>query len=231
METAVPVERESGSPGHCDTMGPMTAADASRRPRRAFWGDARFFLGVLLIVASVAGVWFVVSAGRETSPAYAAAHALVPGQPITSADLRTVEVGLGTVGAAYIPATQAMDGLVATRAIAAGELIPAAAVGAASDARTTRVVLRSAIDVPASAQTGTTVEVWAAPLVESGRYDQPRILVADATVVSVDRDGSMIGGGAASLELVIPRADVAAVLAATADEALISVVPIVGGGS
>ena len=36
--------------------------------------------------------------------------------------------------------------------------------------------------------------------------------MADATVVSVTRDDSMIGGGAASLEVVIPRADVAAVL-------------------
>lgn len=212
-------------------MGAMTVTEPPRRPRRAFWGDARFFLGVFLIVASVAGVWFVVSASRQTAPAYAAVHALVPGQAIAPSDLRTVEVGLGPMGDAYLSPSGWTDGMVATRTVAAGELVPVDAVGDAAAARTTRVVLRSAVDVPASAETGSMVEVWASPLLESGRYDPPRILVADATVVSVDRDGSMIGGGAASLELVIPRADVAAVLAATADEALISVVPTVGDGS
>ena len=41
----------------------------------------------------------------------------------------------------------------------------------------------------------------------------------------------MMGGGAASLELVIPRADVAAMLSAMADESALSVVPTAGSGS
>jgi hypothetical protein len=40
-----------------------------------------------------------------------------------------------------------------------------------------------------------------------------------------------MGGGAASLELVIPRADVAAALAAMADGSALSVVPRVGSGT
>jgi hypothetical protein len=92
-------------------------------------------------------------------------------------------------------------------------------------------VVHSAVDVPASVDAGTVVEVWSAPLVEHGEYDVPRILVADATVVSVSRDDSMMGGGAAALELVIPRADVAATLAAMADQSALSVVPTSGAGS
>lgn len=209
----------------------MTLADTSRRPRRAFWGDARFFLGILLIIASVAGVWLVVSSARQTAPAYAAARTIVPGQPIAESDLRAVEVGLGQTGDTYLTPSRWRTGLVATRTILAGELVPRESVGDRSESRTTRVVLRSAVDVPASVEAGSTVEVWAAPLVESGEYDQPRILVADATVVSVERDGSMLGGGSASLELVIPRAGVADVLAATADESLVSIVPASGDGS
>lgn len=209
----------------------MTAAESVRPPRRAFWGDARFLLGILLIVASVAGVWFVVAAARQTAPAYTAAHTIVPGESITSDDLRAVDVALGQVGDAYLSPDSLSEGMVATRTIASGELVPAAAVGAAAQARTTNVVVRSAVDVPASVEAGTVVEVWAAPLTESGEYDEPRILVADATVVSVTRDDSMIGGGAAALELVIPRADVAATLAAMSDESALSVVPTAGGGS
>jgi hypothetical protein len=206
-------------------------SDPVRSPRRAFWGDARFFLGVLLVAASVAGVWLVVSAARQTVPVYAAAHTLVPGQAIGPDDLEVVEVALGPLAATYLAAGGVDDALVATRTIEAGELVPAASVGDPRASRTTSVVVRSAVDVPASVTAGTVVEVWAAPLLEDGAYDEPRVLVADATVVSVTRDDSMIGGGAAALELVIPRADVPATLAAMADESALSIVPTAGAGS
>jgi hypothetical protein len=212
-------------------MGGMTVSDPVRTPRRAFWGDARFFLGILLIVASVAGVWLVVAAARNTVPVYAAARTIVPGETISGDDLRVVDVALGSLADTYVAPDDFGDASVATRTIREGELVPAASVGAAESARTTSVVVRSALDVPGSVAAGTVVEVWAAPLLEQGRYDAPRILVADATVVSVSRDESMIGGGAAALELVIPRADVAATLAAMADESALSVVPTAGKGS
>ncbi|GAA5204142.1 SAF domain-containing protein [Microbacterium jejuense] len=207
------------------------ASDPVRSPRRAFWGDARFFLGVLLVVASVAGVWLVVAAARQTVPVYAAAHTIVPGEPIAAGDVTVVEVALGSIADTYVGEGDLGDAIVATRTIEAGELVPAAAVGDADAARTTSVVVRSAVDVPASVAAGSVVEVWAAPLLERGGYDKPRVLVADATVVSVTRDDSMIGGGAAALELVIPRDDVSATLAAMADESALSIVPTTGAGS
>ncbi len=207
------------------------ASEPVRSPRRAFWGDARFFLGVLLVVASVVGVWLVVSAARQTVPVYAAAHTIVPGEPIAAGDVKVVDVALGPVAGTYLGEGELGDGIVATRTIEAGELVSTASVGDADDARTTSVVVRSAVDVPASVEAGTVVEVWAAPLLERGAYDDPRILVADATVVSVTRDDSMIGGGAAALELVIPRDDVSATLAAMADQSALSIVPTTGAGS
>ena len=206
----------------------MTSLDTARPRTRAFWGDARFFLGILLVAASVAGVWLVVSASRQTAPAFAANRTIVPGEAISSEDVRLVDVSLGQVGAAYLQPDGLADGLVATRTIESGELVPQSAVGDADAVRTTSVVLRSAVDVPGSVRAGSVVEVWTAPLIERGSYDVPRILVADATVVSVTRDDSMIGGGSAALEIVIPRADVAATLAAMADESALSVVPRTG---
>lgn len=203
----------------------MTIADAPRPRPRAFWGDIRFFLGIVLVIASVAGVWFVISAARQTAPVFAAGRTIVPGEVVSASDLRVVDVALGQVGDAYLQPDALTDGLVATRTIPSGELVPQSAVGAAAESRTTSVVLRSAVDVPASVEAGSVVEVWAAPLVEPGTYDVPRILVADATVVSVTRDDSMIGGGSAALELVIPRADVAAALEAMADQSALSVIP------
>lgn len=207
-------------------MSGMTTSTPARR--RAFWGDARFFIGILLIVASIAGVWFVVTSARQTVQMVAASRTIVPGESVTAAELTVVDVALGQVGGAYLDPTELRDGLVATRTITRGELVPTSAVAAGSASRTTTIVVQSAVDVPAAVETGSVVELWSAPLIEGGGYDVPRILIADATVAAVTRDDSMIGGGSAMLELVIPRADVADALAAVAADAALSVVPTGG---
>lgn len=209
----------------------MTAAVSSRPTRASARPDLRLILGIILVLASILGVWFTVQAARTTAPAYVATRTIVPGEAVTADVVRSVEVSLGGLSESYLSTADVESGLVATRTIEVGELVPVAAVGSADAARTTRVVVRSAVDVPASVAAGTVVEVWAAPQRERGVYDAPRILVADATVVSVARDESMIGGGAAQLELVIPRSDVAAALTAMSDQSALSVVPVVGAGS
>lgn len=209
----------------------MTAAVSPRPTRRPARPDLRLLLGIVLVLVSIGGVWFTVQAARTTAPAYVATRTIVPGEVVSADVVQGVEVSLGALSESYLSADALTSGLVATRTIEAGELVPAAAVGSADAARTTRVVVRSAVDVPASVSAGTVVEVWAAPQRERGIYDPPRILVADATVVSVARDESMIGGGAAQLELVIPRADVAAALTAMSDQSALSVVPVAGAGS
>lgn len=209
----------------------MTAVEPARSPRRPFWGDTRFFLGILLIVVSVAGVWFVVASARQTAPALAATRTIAPGEAVVADDLREVDVGLGALSAAYLTPDGWVEGAVATRTIPSGELVPSDALGDADRARTTNVVVHSSVDVPESLDAGSVVEVWAAPPGKYGGYAEPRILIADATVVTVRRDETMMGGGSAAVELVIPRADVAATLAAMAAESALSVVPVIGGVS
>ncbi|MFT3798488.1 MAG: SAF domain-containing protein [Microbacterium sp.] len=200
-------------------------SDLARPRPRAFWADARFLLGIALIVVSIAGVWFVVAAARQTAPVFAATRTIVPGEVVDAADLRVVEVALGQVEEAYATPATLAPGAVATRTIAAGELVPADALGAATSVRTTTVVLHSATEIPAAVGAGATVEVWAAALRERGVYDTPRILVASAVVVSVARDESMLGSSGTAVELVIARADVSAALTAIADGSSLSIVP------
>ncbi|WP_207205345.1 SAF domain-containing protein [Microbacterium protaetiae] len=211
----------------------MTALDSAasttvtmpRPRRRGFWTDARFFLGVVLIIASIAGVWAVVSLSRQTSPVYAAAHTIVPGQKVTAADLTVIDVALGRSADAYLAPGATLNDAVATRTIDAGELVPAAATVSAASSQVTTVVVHSSAAVPSNVTSGSTVDLWAAAPTDAGTYDTPRILIANATVVSVAHDDSMIGGGADAIELVIPRSDVAAALAAIAGESALSVVP------
>src|SRR3546814_20584728 len=102
--------------------------------------------------------------------------------------LRTSGGACGRSGDACVAAGGLPEGAVAMRTIGEGELVPAEAVGAAADTRVTTVVIDTAVDVPATIDAGTRVEVWFAPAVERGVFDTPRILVADATVASVTRD-------------------------------------------
>lgn len=202
----------------------MSALDTPPLRRRAFWADIRFVLGVVLITASILGVWLVVSAAGRTVPVLAAAGTIVPGDSITTDDLRTVEVAWSTVGETYLTPGELIEGRVATRTIAEGELVPLAALEDATAISVATVVVRSATDVPAAVSPGSGVEVWVTPIDAEGPA-VPRILVADATIAAISRDSSMLGGAAASLELVIPRSDIAAVLGAIADKATLSVVP------
>lgn len=206
----------------------MTSPETVRPRPRAFWVDARFLLGIALIVASVAGVWLVVATARQTAPVFAAARTIVPGEVVEAGDLQVVEVALGASGEVYASPTSLEPGAVVTRTIQAGELVPKAAVTDAAAATTTTVVVRTAGDVSAAVAAGSVVEVWAAPPGERGGFGVPRILVPSATVVSVSRDDAVVSGEDVSLELVIARADVAETLAALGDGSGLSVVPIAG---
>ncbi|WP_345436750.1 SAF domain-containing protein [Microbacterium gilvum] len=197
---------------------------APRAPR-TFWTDARFFIGLALITVSVAGVWWVVAAARQTTPVLAASSTIVPGQAVTAADLAVVDVALGSAVDGYLAPHELEEGVVANRTIAEGELVPSAAVSSAESSAVTTVVVRSAVDVPGAVEPGTPVELWSAPLLDGGVYDDPRVLVADAVVGAVAREDTVMGASGASIELVVGRDDVAAVLAAVASGAALSAVP------
>ena len=206
----------------------MSATITPRQRPRAFWADLRFLLGIALIVASVTGVWLVVAAARQTTPVFAAATTLVPGQSVEPGDLHVVQVALGQLDDAYASPATLVPGAVATRVVPAGELVPRDAVGEASRVRTTTVVVTSTNDVPEDVSTGSAVEVWAAAPAERGAFDPPRILVGSAVVGAVQRDRSMMGGAGVAVEIVIARTDLAATLAAIADGSSLSIVPAVG---
>ena len=200
------------------------------RARRPVFGDVRFVIGIVLVIASVAGVWLLVSSSRQTMPMLQTTRTIVPGDTIASDDLQVVDVGLAGLAEAYLAPQDLEPGSIATRTIPEGELLPRSAVGSANDARTTTVVVSSTA-TPAGIKAGTTVEVWHAPLHEEGRtYDEPRILVGDAVVVSVAEADGMLAQSRTDVELAIDRGAVADVLAAITGGDAISLVPA-GAGS
>lgn len=198
---------------------------------RAYWGDIRFLIGIVLVILSIAGVWLIVSSARQTTPVLQADRTIAQGEVLVSDDFRVVEVGLGGVLESYLAPQDLHPGMVAARTLADGELLAVTATADAESSRTTSIVVESSVGIPESVSVGTQVELWFAPPVSDGDgFDAPRILAADVVVASIPEVDGMLAQRRAALELVIDRADVADVLAAITSGAALSVVPL-GSGS
>jgi hypothetical protein len=205
-------------------MGMKSRGSVGRKP----WFDPRFAIGLVLIAASVVGTVFVVSAADSTVEILAARTVLTPGQTVTASDLVARRVTLDQAGALYLRASDVdPEGVVITRTVAAGELVPASAVGRAASLDSTAVVVAIEGELPESVQAGAVVDLWASVQSEEGEYGPPAVIVTGATVARlVQREGIVVGESGSSVELLVPRETVARLLQATANGAALSLVPV-----
>lgn len=203
-------------------------AEQRERPPRTFWFDPRFAIGIVLVVASIAGVLLVVSMADKTTTVYAARTALSVGDHIEQADLAAHSVRLGTVTERYLTAeTVPAEGLIVTRTIAAGELVPTSAVGNEAGERLASVVITVGSQLPAAVDAGSVVDVWASREGDSGVFGPPAVLIPSATVVRVvESDGIIAGAGAVNVELLVPRSRTARMLEALANADALSLIPV-----
>ncbi|MGN6326494.1 hypothetical protein [Pseudolysinimonas sp.] len=214
----------------------MTDTASAPPLRRRPFADPRLLVGLLLVAASIAATAGIVAAVDRRVQVYAAAGPLEPGQRIAASDLVSRGVALDGSDSLYLGVGDVpRGGLVVTRAVAQGELVPAASVGRTSDVDATSLVLRVATRVSAAVKPGASIDVWSSAAPDPGATTgddapataPPTVLVAGATVVrvldeqqalAVDRDGSAV-------EVRLPRARVARVLAALAAGDQLAIVP------
>jgi len=198
------------------------------RPPRRFWFDPRFGVGIALVVASIAGVVLLVGSVDDTERVWAARGALSPGDVLDPDDLVVREVRLGATTDRYLLEGGAdADGLVVTRTIAAGELLPVAALGEADSVRVAPMVIETSGRLPRSVTGGALVDLWSAAPAEDGGYGPPAVLVGSATVVRVlESDGLIVDESAVGVEILVPKARTALVLEAIAGEHSMAVVPV-----
>lgn len=217
------------------------ASPAAVRLTRPGWRDPRLLLGLVLISVSVAlGSWVVGTAAR-TTPVWAAREAIVPGTELEAEDLEVREVRLGAAAETYLPVEgDAPTGLVVTRVVGAGELLPRAAVveGAALDLRPVPVAPTGAL--PSGLEAGATVDLWHLPEASpagtasgtGGAPPAPRQLAAGLTVAEVSRPtGTFAVGSGVTVQVLVPVEDLPDVLAARSAPGSVEVVLVPGGGS
>ena len=189
--------------------------------------DPRLVIGLALVLASVGGVVALVSAADETVAVIAAGEPLAPGDVVERGDLVTVDVRLAGATERYlVPDDVPAEGVVLTRPVGEGELVPVDAVGSASGLRVASLVLDVAGTLAASVQPGSLVDVWASREEEGGRFGPPAVIVSGATVVRlVESDSIVSGGGSTAVEVLVPKARIARVLEAAANSDAVSIVP------
>ncbi|MBN9606143.1 MAG: hypothetical protein J0G30_05985 [Actinomycetales bacterium] len=207
--------------------------DTPSSPRRRRRIDARLVIGLVLVLASVAGVVALVAAVDRRVPVFAAAHAIAPGERLDEGALVLRQVALDGAGGLYLTPGAGLDDAVALAPIREGELVALSAVGAAGELDAASVVLALASPLSASVEPGDRVDIWIATPAESGITAAdagppapPAVLVADAVVVRVVADDGLVGSKERlGVEVLVPRDRVARVVQALADGSSLAAVP------
>lgn len=203
------------------------------RLRRPSWRDSRLLIGVVLVLASVAIGARVVAAADETVPVFAAASTLTSGHPIGRNDLRVVRVRLGSGTAAYLSARVTLpDGLVVTRPLGEGELVPRTAVGVATDLTRRPVAIPIPAPLPDTLRPGASVDVWSSTK-ETGAgstgFRAPVRIAKAAEVFAVNAPGvGLASVQNSAVQVLLEEVELRAVLDGLANGARLAVVPALG---
>ena len=192
-----------------DTRRPAGAAPPSpsaTRQRRRTLKDPRLVVGIALVALSVLLGARLLAGADDTVQVWAARSRLVPGEPVAPGALvpRDVRFADGADADRYVDAgADVPSGLTVTREVAAGELLPRAALGGDEQiGALTEVPLSVAAEqVPDTVRVGSVVDVWVAP-------DRSRATVTDSlpteavrvfqgvTVVAAPRGATTLGPSA-----------------------------------
>ncbi|WP_139306434.1 hypothetical protein [Nocardioides exalbidus] len=201
---------------------------AAVRTRSPGWRDPRLWVGIVLVTGSVVAGARILSSADDMTPVWSASSDLVVGQTITADDLRATSVRFGDSADhdRYLPVDEELPAaLTLTRPLAAGELVPAAALGEAGDDDTVSLSISVATEhVPTDLTRGSRVDVWVVDdRIAGGRGSRPAaelvlddIAVLDAPLVS----DTFAAATTRQLVLAVPQSDeeqLGLVLAASGD--------------
>jgi hypothetical protein len=210
---------------------------ATQKRGRSFWFDPRFAIGLALVVVSVLGVDSLVNAANASVEVLAARSTLTPGERVHASDLVPTSVRVGRTAGLYLHASDVPSvGIVVTRSVAAGELVPHTAVGSQVGQLLTSVVVTVDGALAVSIVPGSRVDLWssqpASPTNDSGAstapgaFDAPTVLVSSAIVVRLVDQKTLVASNGSAVELLMPKSDTATVLDGIANGAILSVLPV-----
>lgn len=203
----------------------MSAASSprARRLERPRWLDPRLVVGVALVLVAVAVGAKVVGDAERGELVWSASRDLPTGTTLRVDDLQATAVRLAGSTGEYVDASvEPPSGYVLVRDVAAGELVPAAAVAPAAQEPPRRLVsVPVAVHhFPSGLGRGHRVDVYVMTTSAPGAATTiaPELVLAGATVAEVAGGAGGFGssGGTVGIVLDVPATDAAAVVAAVA---------------
>ena len=181
----------------------MTDMPNAQRASAPGWRDPRLWFGVALVAASVLVGALVLGTSDDTVAVWAAADTMGPGHTLTADDLTVRRVGFADAAdaALYVGADEQLpSGLHLLHGVAAGELLPRAAVGSSDATALRQVPVSVASDqVPGSVGEGDVVDVYLRPATRSGCSGTPvcsgHPVLAGVTVLDAPPADQAFGSG------------------------------------
>lgn len=202
------------------------AQGQAARLAKPSWKDPRLLIGILLVLASVAGVVALVGSAGRTVPMYAAKDALVVGQKITPESFTIVQVQLGDAGGKYMNSQVVLgENSVAVRMVPKGELVARSSIGQtdALDRKPAPVTISEPL--PKEVVVGSHVDVWVALPDERNGFQAPVLMLPGAEVAALNVAAGSLGSGKyMQIMVLVSDAQMPKFLGAVANKAKVSVV-------
>ena len=211
----------------------VSTAPGGARLKKPSWKDPRLLVGILLVLASVAGVVSLVAAADRTTEAFAANQPIAVGEKLTPEKLHRVRVRLGDVEQHYLtPESGVSDELVAVQRIGKDQLLPRESLGQLDrlDRKPVAVTIEEAL--PPQAVAGSRVDVWIALPDSRNGFSEPALLLPGAEIAQLTPGSTALGAQRSTVVMVlVPDGQMSKLLGAQANKARISVVWNPGGAS
>lgn len=157
------------------------------RVTRAGWRDPRLWIGLLIMGSSVVLGARLLATADDTVSVWAVVADQGVGAPLEPADVVAVRVRFADDGelARYLPADEPLpDGIVLSRGVGGGELLPRAALDTEQDASVVRVPLDlEPTRVPRGVDAGSVVDVYVGGAAGRGQQRPPGPALSAVTVV------------------------------------------------
>lgn len=204
----------------------METSGPAPRLSKPSWKDPRLLIGILLVLASVAGVVALVGNADSRVPMYSAKDALVVGQKITAESFTVVQVQLGDVDGKYLDPTDELDvNAVAVRMVPKGELVSRTSIGRidALDRKPAPITITEPL--PKEVVVGAYVDVWVALPDDRNGFVEPVLMLPGAEVASLSAASGTLGASKnMALMVLVTDAQMPKFLGAVANKAKVSVV-------
>ena len=211
-------------------MVPDSSATAARL-KRPSWKDPRLLVGVLLVLASIAGVIFLVGSADRSTEVYAAREGIAVGERLTQENVVRAKVRLGETEQHYITVAAGLpQDVVAMQRIGKDQLVPRASLGAVDQLNRKPVALTVEQTLPSQAVAGARVDVWVAQPDAKNGFSEPKLILPGAEIAEVANGSTALGSSKTTVLMVLVEdKQMPALLGAQANEAKISVVWNPGG--